>query len=184
MILVLSTLLQLLLALLLSNQALAAITQTGTACTVTPLSPTPVPAGGKVPDDTPQFLDAFKRCGKDGSVTFTEGNFYLGQVMDTINLQNVDISIYGTLTWSTDIQYWLSHSLTVTYAGRSTAWRLGGKNITMRGHGKALFFGNGQTWYDQNRNQGNQNGRPISLTLWHATDVLIDGITWRQPQFW
>ena len=42
----------------------------------------------------------------------------------------------------------------------------------------------GQLWYDQNRGQSNQNGRPISLTLWNARNVLIDGITWRQSQFW
>lgn len=170
--------------LLLASPVFSAVNQTGTACTVTPLSPTPVPAGSKAPDDTPQFLDAFKRCGTDGSITFTEGNFYMGQVMDVINLKNVAIDILGTLTWSTDVQYWLSHSIGVTYAGRSTAWRLGGTNITMRGHGKALFFGNGQTWYDENRNQGNQNGRPISLTIWQGHNVVIDGITWRQPQFW
>lgn len=114
----------------------------------------------------------------------SEGNFYLGQVMDVINPQNVDISIYGTLTWSTDVQYWLSHSISVTYAQRLTACRSGGTNISLRGHGKALCFGNGQVWYDQSRNQGNQNGRPISLTIWCAKNVLIDGITWKQPQLW
>lgn len=82
------------------------------------------------------------------------------------------------------MQYWLSHSISVVYAGRSTAWRVGGTNISMRGYGKALFDGNGQTWYDENKNAGNQNGRPISLTLWNAKNVLVDGITWRQSQFW
>lgn len=169
------------LLLLVSDNVRAAMVKTGSACVVTPLSTS---GNGAGIDDTPQILDAFKQCGKDGSVELSEGTFYIGQVMDTLNFQNCDISIYGKLIWSTDIQYWLSHSLSVTYAGRSAAWRLGGTNITLRGYGKALFDGNGQKWYDQNRNQGNQNGRPISLTLWHATNVLVDGITWRQPQFW
>jgi galacturan 1,4-alpha-galacturonidase len=88
------------------------------------------------------------------------------------------------LIWSTDIQYWLRNSISVVYAGRSTAWRVGGVNITMKGYGKALFNGNGQLWIDQNKNAGNQDGRPISLTLWKAKNILVDGITWRQPQFW
>ena len=136
-------------------------------------------------DDTPAILQAFKECGQDGHIILEEGNYMIRQIMDTSNLRNVWIDIYGRLEWSGDnIQYWLSNSISVTYAGRSTAWRMGGTNITMLGHGKALFFGNGQIWYDQNRNQGNQNGRPISLTLWNANDVWIDGITWRQSQFW
>lgn len=105
--------------------------------------------------------------------------------MNTSGLRNVHIEIYGHLEWPADnIQYWLSNSFSVTYAGRSTAWMMGGNDIAMLGHGKALFFGNGQIWFDQNRNQGNQNGRPISLTLWYANNVWIDGITWRQSQFW
>lgn len=159
-----------------SVSALAALNKTGSTCTVTPLDT------GK--DDTPQILDAFKQCGTDGKVVLTEGLFNIGQVMRTTDLNNCDIEIHGTLKWSSDIQYWLRNSISVTYAGRSTAWQLGGVNISLRGFGKALFDGNGQLWYDQNRNQGNQNGRPISLTLWHAKNVLVDGITWRQSQFW
>jgi polygalacturonase len=104
--------------------------------------------------------------------------------MDVLDLQNCDISIKGKLTWNDDIQYWLRNSISVTYAQRSTAWRLGGTNFSLRGHGKALFFGNGQKWYDQNRNNGNQAGRPIALTLWKAKHVFMDGFTFRQPQFW
>jgi galacturan 1,4-alpha-galacturonidase len=111
-------------------------------------------------DDSPALMDAFKQCG------------------------HCDISIRGKLTWNDDIQYWLRNSIGVTYSGRSTAWRLGGENFTLQGHGQALFFGNGQKWYDQNKGNSNQNGRPISLTLWKAKNVWIDGITWRQPQFW
>jgi len=164
--------------LLFSEQALATLTQVGTDCTVTPLG-----TDSKA-DDTPQILDAFKKCGQGGTITLSAGTFYIRQIMDTINLRSVDISIYGTLIWSTDVQYWLSHSISVVYAGRSTAWRIGGTDITMRGYGKALFDGNGQTWYDENKNAGNQNGRPISLTLWKAKNILVDGIRWRQSQFW
>jgi hypothetical protein len=113
----------------------AALNKTGSACVVTPL--------GGTSDDTHQILDAFKQCGKDGSITLSEGTFNIWQVMDKLDFQNCDIHIYGTLIWSTDIQYWLSHSISVVYAGRSTAWRIGGTNVSMQGHGKALFDGNG-----------------------------------------
>ncbi|KAI0011167.1 glycoside hydrolase family 28 protein [Xylariaceae sp. FL0662B] len=165
----------------LASTALAALNVTGSTCTATPLE---TGANGQDPDDTPQILEAFEQCGTDGKIVLTEGLFHIGQVMETTDLSNVDIEIHGTLQWSSDIQYWLRSSLSVTYAGRSTAWKLGGTDIRMRGFGKALFDGQGQLWYDQNRNQGNQNGRPISLTLWYAKNVLIDGITWRQSQFW
>ncbi len=136
-------------------------------------------------DDTPQILDAFKKCGHDGTIVFTEGTYTIRQVMNTTDLRNCDISIYGKFVWPADnIQYWLSHSYSVTYAGRSTAWLFGGVNVSMRGYGKALFDGNGQVWMDQNRGAGNQNGRPISLTIWRGTNIYIDGITWRMAQFW
>lgn len=166
--------------LLLCGLASADLKKDGSTCTVTPIGGT-----GNTVDDTPQMLDAFKQCGKEGSIVFTEGTYNIRQVMNTTDLRNCDISLMGTFIWSGDnIQYWLSRSFPVTYAGRSTAWLLGGTNITMRGHGKTLFNGNGQIWIDQNRSGSNQNGRPISLTVWHGTNVFIDGITWRQAQFW
>ncbi|KAI0157634.1 glycoside hydrolase family 28 protein [Xylariaceae sp. FL1272] len=164
-----------------ASLARAALNVTGSTCTVTPL---PATTNGQEPDDTPQILQAFKQCGTNGKIVLSDGLFHIGQVMDTLTFNNVDIEIYGTLRWSADIQYWLRSSLPVTYAGRSAAWRIGGTDIRIRGFGKALFDGQGQLWYDENRNGSNQNGRPISFTLWHAKNVLVDGITWRQSQFW
>jgi len=155
--------------------ALAGMTKTGTLCTVTP-------SGTK--DDSPSIMDAFKQCGQNGQIEITTGDYTIAKVMDVLDLKNCDISIRGKLTWSDDIQYWVRNSVSVTYSQRSTAFRLGGENFTLQGHGEALFFGNGQKWYDVNRDGSNMAGRPISLTLWHAKNVWIDGITWRQSQFW
>ena len=136
-------------------------------------------------DDTPQILDAFQQCGQDGTFIFKEGTYNIRQVMNTTDLRNCSIEMHGTFVWSVDnIQYWLWHGYSVTYAGRSTAWLLGGRDISMRGFGRALFNGNGQVWIDQNQNHENQDGRPIALTIWRAANVLLDGITWRQSQFW
>ena len=170
---VLFTVVQLLLLCL--TPAFAAMNKTGTLCTVTP-------SGGS--DDSTFIMDAFKQCGKNGQIEITEGDFTIAKVMDFLNFENCDISIRGRLTWTKDTSYWTSHSISVTYAQRSTAFRIGGSNVSIRGHGQALFFGNGQTWYDINKNGGNMAGRPISLTLWKANNFFVDGITWRQSQFW
>ncbi|PGG99935.1 hypothetical protein AJ79_08372 [Helicocarpus griseus UAMH5409] len=104
--------------------------------------------------------------------------------MSMLDISNCETNILGTFTWTTDIRYWFSNSISVEYSSLSTAWRLGGNNFTIRGHYKGLLFGNGQLFYDDSRNQGNKPGRPIALTLWEASNVLIDSLTWRQPQFW
>ncbi|KAK4206559.1 putative glycoside hydrolase family 28 protein [Rhypophila decipiens] len=59
-----------------------------------------------------------------------------------------------------------------------------GTDIALRGHRKALFDGNVQAWIDENRGGSNRKGRPINLTIWRVTNVFVDGITWRQSQFW
>lgn len=115
----------------------AALNVTGSACTVTPL---PATGTGREPDDTPQILEAFKQCGTNGKVVLTEGLFHVGQVMDTLTFNNVDIEIHGTLRWSSDIQYWLRNSLPVTYAGRSSAWRIGGTDIRSEQFPDLLFL--------------------------------------------
>ncbi|KAF1832680.1 pectin lyase-like protein [Decorospora gaudefroyi] len=160
---------------LLAVPALAGMTKTGTLCTVTP-------SGSR--DDSPSIMDAFRECGQNGQINITSGDYTIARVMDVLNLKNCDISIRGKLTWNDDLNYWIRNSVSVTYAQRSTAFRLGGENFTLRGHGEALFDGNGQKWIDRNRDGSNMNGRPISLTLWYAKNVWIDGITWRQAQFW
>jgi galacturan 1,4-alpha-galacturonidase len=152
-----------------------AMTKTGSVCTVTP-------SGSS--DDSDSILAAFKQCGQNGRIDITTGDFTIGKVIDVLNLKNCEINIRGNLTWTADIQYWVKNSVSVVFQQRSTAFRLGGENFSVLGHGQALFNGNGQAWYDANRNGANMAGRPISLTLWHAKNAVVDGITWRQVQFW
>lgn len=61
-------------------------------------------------DYSPSILKAFELCGINGSVILPDEKFYINQVMNTTNLLNCDVSIYGELIWSTNIPYWLSHS--------------------------------------------------------------------------
>jgi galacturan 1,4-alpha-galacturonidase len=52
---------------------------------------------------------------------------YIDQVINTTNLLNCDVSIYGEVVWSTNVPFWLSHSYPVVYANLSTAWFLSGR---------------------------------------------------------
>lgn len=164
----------------------ADLVKEGSRCVVTPLSASAasseagelVARQGQV-DDTPQILEAFSQCGQDGTIVLEEGTYHIRQVMDLTDLRNVSVEIYGTLIWSADnLDYWRRASPAVVYADRQTAWRIGGRDISIRGFGKALFDGNGQAWIDLANGAANLQGRPISLTIWYGTNVLIDGITW------
>ena len=42
----------------------------------------------------------------------------------------------------------------------------------------------GQVWYDENMNNSNQPGRPIAITFYNSTNLLVDGLSWSQSQFW
>ena len=99
---------------------------------------------GQPVDDTPSILRAFELCGTNGTVVLTNNTFHIDQVMNTTNLLNCDIELHGEMVWSTNVPYWLSHSYSVVYANLSTAWFLGGTNVTFRGFGQGLFNGNGK----------------------------------------
>ncbi len=96
----------------------AALNVTGSTCTVTPL---PATGTGQEPDDTPQILQAFKQCGTNGKIVLTEGLFHIGQVMDTLSFNNVDIEIHGTLR----VSYPRSHFLPVMVACGGKTFLLG-----------------------------------------------------------
>jgi len=112
----------------------------GTACYLYPESLTHF---GQPVDDTPSVQQAFELCGTNGTVIFTGHTFHMHQVMNTTNLLNCDIEIQGELVWSTNVPYWLSHSIGVGLQNQSTAWLFGGTNVSMTG---GTFNGNGQTW--------------------------------------
>lgn len=42
----------------------------------------------------------------------------------------------------------------------------------------------GQVWYTQNRNNSNEPGRPITITFFNSTNLVVDYLTIIQPQFW
>ncbi|RYP37660.1 hypothetical protein DL767_002833 [Monosporascus sp. MG133] len=155
--------------------ASAEVVKQGSTCTVTPSGTS---------DDTPQILSAFRQCSTDSSIVFREGTYNIRQVMETTNLRNVSVDILGRWVWSADnLQYWIANTLPVDYAGLYTAWKLGGTDVSVRGHGRAVFDGNGQVWidenlaYSQNVTMTNLDMNTTSSSQWTA--VNTDGIdTW------
>lgn len=139
-------------------------------------------------DDTAQVVDAFRRCGKDGTVIFAEGTYYFHRVMNTTGLRNCTVEIHGRFVWTGyNVDYWAEHGYEVSYEGGKTAWLLGGRDVRVQGYGHGMFDGNGQVWIDRNRNRHRpteNDGRPIALTIWEGTNIVVDGIKWQQAQGW
>ena len=152
----------------------------GSTCTLYPES---LSNDGQPVDDVPSIHEAFDLCGVDGEVIFADYTFNINSVLNTTNLANCDVSLQGELLFSTDIDYWLSNSYSVVFQNQSTAWLFGGTNVTFRGEG-GWYNGQGQAWYTEARNQSNQPGRPISITFYNSTNLLVDGLSIIQPQFW
>ncbi|GAQ05909.1 alpha-L-rhamnosidase rgxB [Aspergillus lentulus] len=142
------------------------------------------PGGSESIDDTPAILKAFHECGKGGRVVFQNTTYHVKSVMNTSELHNCDIDLYGTLLWGTNISYWLSHSLDVGYQNQSTAWVIGGKNIRFDGHGYGTLNGNGQVWYDYVKSVSNYPRRPHALTVARASNSVFQGLRFLQSQMW
>jgi len=173
---------RLLLALALAPLVTSLVIHEQNICTIYPESLT---NGGEAVDDVPSIHEAFERCGHNGKVIFAKDHvFNINSVMNTTNLENCDVSLRGELRFSTEIDYWLKNSYPVVLQDQHTAWLFGGENVVFRAEEGGWYNGNGQAWYTQNRNQSNQYGRPISMTIYNSRNVLVDGLSIIQPQFW
>ncbi|CEJ54908.1 hypothetical protein PMG11_01195 [Penicillium brasilianum] len=110
--------------------------------------------------------------------------YHINSVLNTTGLKDCEIDFRGTLLWSTNVSYWLNHSLPVGYQNQSTAWVFGGKNIRFDGHGYGTFDGNGQTWYNACGSVSNYPGRPHALTVTGTSNSEFTGIRFVQSQMW
>lgn len=157
-------------------------TQSGITCTVTPA------ANGA--DSAAVIRKAFKSCGRAKAgqrnrIVFENTTYTIASVLETTNLQNVDIELHGTLSWdNSNLDYWLNHSLVVGYQNQSTAWRLGGDSITFNGYGTGTFNGNGDAWYRFINGRSNYPGRPHQLTITDTTNSTFEGLNFLQSQMW
>jgi hypothetical protein len=126
-------------------------------------------------DDVPYIEEAFRRCGRNAKVIFTNHTFHIDSVMNTTGLVNVDVTLQGVLQFSTDIAYWRANAFPVIFQNQSTAWFFGGTNVTFRGEG-GYIDGQGQVWYTFNKNGANMPGRPIVITVVNSTNVWIGSL--------
>lgn len=165
-----------------------------------------VPAGGtNATDDAPAIIEAFENCGRGGTVRFENTTYYVNSVMNISGLQDCTIDLQGTLVvcvfpfprcclsmqanlavsqWSTDIEYWLNHSMPVGYQNQSTAFKLGGDRVLLDGHGHGTFDGNGAVWYHYAAGISNLAGRPHALTLDGLTNSRVTGVQFLRSQMW
>lgn len=106
-----------------------------------------IPANGDGSDDTPAILANFEECRNGGRIVFSPNTTYhINSVMNTTDLSNVQIDMYGYLLWSNDTGYWLNNSMEIGYQNQSTVWFLGGEGLTVNGYGSGTIDGNGQVW--------------------------------------
>ncbi|RDW85939.1 hypothetical protein BP5796_04264 [Coleophoma crateriformis] len=165
---------------LLASAVAGFVVNQGSTCTLYPESLT---HGGLPVDDVPSIHEAFNICGINGTVIFSNGTFNIATVLNTTNLLNVDVILRGVLQFTDNIPYWRSHSWSVIFQNQVTSWLFGGTNVTLRGDG-GWIDGHGQSWYTFSANTANLPGRPITITVYNSTNVLIDSLSIIQPQFW
>jgi len=147
-------------------------------------------AKGAGQDDAPTILNAFSSCGTNGQIIL-DGYYVVNTLLKTINLKTVEIQLSGTIQYTPNIAYWSPNSFYLTYQNATTFWLLGGTNIHLYGGG--TIDGNGQVWWDtlaNNHNTGTAGGssttfaRPIPLTIYNSTNVLVENIHQIGSPFW
>ncbi|KZL71780.1 glycoside hydrolase family 28 protein [Colletotrichum incanum] len=130
---------------------------------------------GGTSDDSPAILAALKQCNNGGTVVLDK-TYTMGSVLQTDFLSNIAIQLSGTVSLSTDLNYWQKNSIQLTYQDAYTAWAIGGTNIHIFGGG--TYNGGGDAWYSAGKTG------PIMLTLLNAKNVLIEHISMNKSPFW
>lgn len=168
------------------------VSQKGNVCTVTAL-------GGKR-NDVPNILEAFSRCGKDGTIVFPEDqNYWIATRLNPV-VSNVVIDWRGVWTvregirfcinqaltqrqFSDDLDYWRNHSYPITFQNHHAGFVLTGDHITIEGHGTGQIYGNGNAWYNVEQ-AVTQPGRPMPFVFWNVSEVLVEDFTVKDPPLW
>ncbi|KAK0451691.1 pectin lyase fold/virulence factor [Armillaria borealis] len=141
----------------------------GQKCTLTP-------SGG---DDAPQFLAAAAAC--DAVVIPIGKQLNIATRMNMTGLTNTHINLEGTIRFEPDISYWTGNAFFFDFQDSITFWLLGGENIVLSGGG--TLDGAGQAWYDAFASNSSLQ-RPIILTIYQATNVLVEDIQMINGPMW
>lgn len=142
----------------------------------------PDPDGG---DDAPAIADALNDECRQKSIVVLPGPVYnINSTMNTTDLEDVVINQYGRLLWTPQSDYWLSVSMPVGFQNQSTVWYFGGSQVVWDGHGVGTLDGNGQTWYDWDKSQGNLAHRPMNVNYRWFSDSIVKNLRFVQSQMW
>ncbi|KAJ7062368.1 pectin lyase fold/virulence factor [Mycena amicta] len=141
------------------------------SCTLTALG------AGK--DDSPQLLTAMQTCSTVVVPTTTTLN--ISTRLNMTGLTNKHLNLQGTMRFNPNIAYWTANGFPFTFQTQITFWIFGGTNLILDGGG--TLDGAGQAWYDAFAKNSTLL-RPITLTLFQATNVLVQNIKFLNSPEW
>lgn len=147
-------------------------------CTVTPL--------GWGRDDSSQIMAAAQACGTDGIITLPAPYVYTISQRMYMKLVRAQLNVFGTLSFTPNLGYWIDNSHRIEFQNQSTAWIVEGQDYIISGGGwmQGGIEGNGQAWYGRAAGQSNQFGRPVPLSIYNSSNATVNDFSFRQPQFW
>ncbi|EJD08154.1 uncharacterized protein FOMMEDRAFT_164872 [Fomitiporia mediterranea MF3/22] len=124
-------------------------------------------------DDAPTFVSAVLDPACPEIVIPADTTLNISTKMDMTGAQNKHVILEGTVKFNPDIDYWVANAFPITFQTQITYWFLGGSNIVMDGGG--TLDGSGQVWYDAFKKDDSLL-RPIILTIFNGTNVLVENI--------
>lgn len=124
-------------------------------------------------DDAPTFVSAVLDPACPEIVIPADTTLNISTKMDMTGAQNKHVILEGTVKFNPDIDYWVANAFPITFQTQITYWLLGGSNIVMDGGG--TLDGSGQVWYDAFKKDDSLL-RPIILTIFNGTNVLVENI--------
>ncbi|KAF7296660.1 Protein kinase domain-containing protein [Mycena chlorophos] len=140
-------------------------------CTITAL--------GTGKDDAPQLLTAVKACSTVTIPSSTTLN--ISSPLNMTGLSNKHLNLEGTIKFNPSVTYWSKNGFPFSYQTQITYWILGGTNLLLDGGG--LIDGSGQAWYDAFASDSSLL-RPVTLTLYQATNVVVQNIRYANSPEW
>ncbi|KAG7451524.1 pectin lyase-like protein [Guyanagaster necrorhizus] len=165
---------------LLITLLLAASPSVAKKCEISPL--------GEGLDDTEQVETAIEECGRHGWTVLNPGLYNITRKM-TWDLHSSKVDLYGYLNFQPDIEYWLDAENTyrVVFIQSQASWFVvTGSDFTIDAHNEGGIQGNGQPWWEYftTHTRADGDGRPLSLTLYRATNSLVKDFHIQSPPFW
>lgn len=82
-----------------------------------------------------------------------------------VEMRDAELDVHGWISFSTDIEHWIEHRVPLDFQNLALAWVISGANFIINGNNKGGIDGNGETWYNWAKDEGNKYGRQVTHTL-------------------